>query len=105
MLSILDTSRVWVRAYVPEDRLDLRRKQEVVVTVDSYPGERFTGVVTFISDEAQFTPSNVQTMDERVKQVFRIKVTLRADLQKLKPGMAADVWLDQVPPDAPSTSK
>lgn len=95
VLSLQDTSELWVRAYVPENRLDLQRGQAVWVTVDSYPRDRFAAQVTFISRQAEFTPSNIQTPEERVKQVFRIKVTLQAGGQRLKPGMSADVWLDE----------
>jgi HlyD family secretion protein len=93
MLSIMDVSRMWVRAYVPENRLDLKVGQKIRIAVDSYPDETFAGEVTFISRQAEFTPSNIQTPEERVKQVFRIKVELREGLDKLRPGMAADVWL------------
>jgi multidrug resistance efflux pump len=93
VLSIMDDSRLWVRAYVPENRLDVKVGQKLEVTVDSFPGERFGGEVTFISRQAEFTPSNVQTAEERVKQVFRIKVELREGLDRLRAGMAADVWL------------
>ena len=94
VLSIVDDSRMWVRAYVPQDRLHIKIGQELQVTVDSYPDDRFAGEVTFISRQAEFTPSNVQTPDERAKQVFRIKVTLKQGLERLLPGMAADVWLE-----------
>ena len=50
--------------------------------------------MTFISRQAEFTPRNAQTPEERSKQVFRIKVTLLDGLDKLRPGMAADVWLE-----------
>jgi HlyD family secretion protein len=93
VMSIMDSRRMWVRAYVPENRLDLKLGQPMTITVDSFPGERFAGELTFISRQAEFTPSNVQTPEERVKQVFRIKVELREGLDKLRPGMAADVWL------------
>ena len=62
------------------------------VTLDASPG-RFEGEVTFIARQAEFTPSNVQTPEERSKQVFRVKVTLREGLDRLRPGMSADVWL------------
>jgi HlyD family secretion protein len=94
VVSILDMSHLWVRAYVPEDRLSIEIGQMVEVTVDSFPDERFAGEITFISTQAEFTPRNVQTPEERSKQVFRIKVTLREGLDRLRPGMAADVWLD-----------
>jgi multidrug resistance efflux pump len=92
VMSMIDTGKLWVRAYLPEDfSLDLGQKVEV--SVDAYPDERFAAEVTFIARQAEFTPSNVQTPEERSKQVFRIKVTLTEGLDRLRPGMAADVWL------------
>jgi multidrug resistance efflux pump len=97
VMSILDSSQLWVRAYVPENQLDLQLGDKLTITVDSYPGEQFSGVVNFIAREAEFTPSNVQTPEERSKQVFRMKVDLTEGLDRLRPGMAADVHLDQNP--------
>jgi hypothetical protein len=94
----MDDGHLWVRAYVPENRLDLKLGQKMWVTVDSFPNKRFAAELSFISRQAEFTPSNVQTAEERVKQVFRIKVELREGLDVLRAGMAADVWL--TPPDA-----
>ncbi len=94
VLSLLDARTLWVRAYVPENRLDLTLDQEVRVTTDSFSTESFRGKVTFISRQAEFTPHNIQTPEERSKQVFRIKVTLLDGLDKLRSGMAADVWLE-----------
>ncbi|MBX3424729.1 MAG: HlyD family efflux transporter periplasmic adaptor subunit [Pirellulales bacterium] len=93
VLALVDDSRLWVRAYVPESRLDLVDGLRVEVGVDSAPGERFAATITFISRQAEFTPSNVQTPEERVKQTFRIKATLLEGLDRLRPGMPADVWL------------
>jgi multidrug resistance efflux pump len=93
VLSIMDTRHLWVRAYVPENRLRVQVNEEVSVTVDSYPDEHFRGRVSFISRQAEFTPNNVQTPEERSKQVFRIKVTLQEGLDRLRPGMPADVLL------------
>jgi multidrug resistance efflux pump len=95
VLSLLDTSRMWVRAYLPENRLDIRIGDRFAVTVDSYPGRTFTGTVTYVSDQAEFTPRNVQTPEERSKQVFRMKVELADPQRELRAGMAADVWLDR----------
>ena len=92
-VSMIQKGKLWVRAYVPESRLYLKQGDEVEVSVDSFPGRRFRGEVTFISRRAEFTPSNVQTPEERSKQVFRIKVTLIEGLDELRPGMPADVWL------------
>lgn len=101
VLSLMDTSRLWVRAYVPENHLGLTIDQPLWVTVDSFPGERFRGHVSFVARQAEFTPSNVQTPEERSKQVFRIRVTLDEGHDRLRPGMSADVWLEE-PPDARS---
>jgi multidrug resistance efflux pump len=94
VLSLMDTRTLWVRAYVPESQLNITLDQQVRVTTDSFSNESFRGTVTFISRQAEFTPRNVQTPEERSKQVFRIKVTLLDGLDKLRPGMAADVWLE-----------
>jgi len=93
-MSMLDPRRLWVRAYVPED-VAMPLGQKVRVTVDAYPGESFAAEVTYVARQAEFTPNNVQTPEERSKQVFRIKATLREGLDRLRPGMAADVWLPE----------
>ncbi|QDU07314.1 putative efflux pump membrane fusion protein [Gimesia aquarii] len=69
--------------------------QEVDVTIDSYPNQVFQGRVTFVSRQAEFVPRNVQTPEERSKQVFRIKVRIKDQDKLLRPGMSADVWLDR----------
>jgi len=92
-ISLLDRNSLWVRAYVPENELGIKTGQKVQVTVDSWPNEKFEGEIIFVSRNAEFTPSNVQTPEERAKQVFRIKVRLPSADGKLRAGMAADVWL------------
>lgn len=92
VISVMDLSQLWVRAYLPENKLAVKIGDPVEVAVDSYPGERFAGRITFVSRQAEFTPGNVQTPEERSKQVFRIKVMLEAGRDRLRPGMAADVW-------------
>ena len=94
VLSIIDHRHLWVRAYVPQNRVALQVGQRLRVTVDSLPGRDFIGKVSFIARQAEFTPSNVQTPEERSKQVFRIKVTLPEPDDRLRPGMTADVSLD-----------
>lgn len=93
VLTIVDNRRLWVRAYLPENRLNVKFGQPLWITVDSYPERRFAGEVTFLARQAEFTPSNIQTPEERSKQVFRIKVTLKEGWDVLRPGMSADVWL------------
>ncbi|MCG3137656.1 MAG: hypothetical protein HJJLKODD_01505 [Phycisphaerae bacterium] len=94
-VALLDLSRLWVRAYVPENRLgQIHLGQQVTLQVDSFPGEQFTGEIVFIAREAEFTPRNIQTPEERSKQVFRIKVNLTGVHDKIRVGMAADVFLE-----------
>jgi HlyD family secretion protein len=83
---------LWVRVYVPEPWLGhLKLGDSVKVRVDSFPGKDFPGVVEQINREAEFTPRNVQTVEERIKQVFGIKVRLDGSNDQLRAGMSADV--------------
>ena len=71
----------------------VRQGQLVNVTVDSFPDKQFGGQVTFIAQEAQFTPRNVQTKDERTTTVFAVRVELANPDHALKPGMPADATI------------
>jgi HlyD family secretion protein len=95
VVTLVDMSRLYVRAYVPEDRLDLRVGRAVKVRVDAFKNREFDGTIAYISRGAEFMPSNVQTAEERIKQVFRIKVDLADAGGDLRPGMAADVYFDR----------
>lgn len=68
--------------------------QKATVTVDSFPGRSFIGKVTYISDEAEFTPRNVQTTESRSATVYKVEITLSNPGGELKPGMPADVVFD-----------
>lgn len=96
VLSVLDKEDLWVRCYVPQNRSAIDVGDKLWVTVDGLGGERFLGVVVFVARQAEFTPSNVQTPEERSKLVFRIKVELNEKVGRLRPGMTADVSLDPV---------
>jgi multidrug resistance efflux pump len=90
--TLLLTNHLWVRVYVPEPWLGhIQLGEKVAVRVDSDPGKDFSGVVEQIARAAEFTPRNVQTVGERIKQVFGIKVRLDNPEGKLRAGMAADV--------------
>lgn len=92
LITLIDPNDLTVTVYVPEDRYGLiQLGQAYPVTVDSFPNEVFTGTVTHIADEAEFTPRNVQTTDSRKNTVFAIKLDLPLSDGKLKPGMPADV--------------
>lgn len=87
------SGNMWVRSYVPQRFLQLQVGQKLRITVDSFPNKEFQGEVTFISHQAEFTPSNVQTPSDRAKLVYRIRATLQDDEKVLRPGMTANVWL------------
>ncbi len=92
VVTIGDLEHVWVRAYVNETDLGrVKLGQGARATTDTYPGKRYEGNVSFISSQAEFTPKSVQTTQERVKLVYRIKVDLLNPRMELKPGMPADV--------------
>ena len=71
--------------------------QQVRVKVDSFPDREFPGEVEQIARAAEFTPRNVQTVSDRVKQVFGVKVRLPGDNESLRAGMAADVYFPDTP--------
>ena len=91
ILSVTELDKVTLTAYVPERKIGLvKLGQEAQISVDSYPDERFTGTIVYISPNALFTPKNIQLKDEREKMVFAVKISLDNPEQKLKPGMPAD---------------
>jgi HlyD family secretion protein len=91
IVTLVDPSDLWLRAYVAETDLGrVRVGQAARVTVDAFPGQPFEGRVTEVASAAEFTPRNVQTQKERVNLVFRIKITVASPDGRLKPGMPAD---------------
>lgn len=91
VITLGDLEKPWLKAYINENDLGkVKLGQKVSVTTDSFPGKIYEGKITFISSEAEFTPKNVQTAKERVKLVYRIKVSLANPQKELKPGMPAD---------------
>jgi HlyD family secretion protein len=90
---------VWIRGYVPEyDLPRIKLGQKARVTVDGLKGRVFAGRLDFIAQEAEFTPKNVQTEKERVRLVYRVKVTVPNSDMTLKPGMPADAVLETASP-------
>jgi multidrug resistance efflux pump len=92
MATLRARGELYVRAYVPQDRLAFTVGARAEVGVDAHPGRRFAGEVTYVAPEAEFTPSNVQTPEERSQVVVRVRVRLKEGASELLPGVAADVW-------------
>lgn len=91
--SLLEEGQLWVRVYVPEPRLGLvHAGQAAAITVDTFPGREFAGRVVEIRDEGEYTPRNIQTLEQRADQVFGVKIAIDPT-PDLKPGMAALVRL------------
>ena len=91
VVTVGDIDNLWMNIYIPETQTGaVKLGQAVRVHVDSFPDESFPGKVTFISSQSEFTPKTIQTEEERVKLVYRVKVSLEPTGQKLKPGMPAD---------------
>jgi multidrug resistance efflux pump len=87
--TLLEPSQLWIRVYVPETKLAyVRRGEAAQVFIDGFPGRAFPATITEISPRAEYTPRNIQTLDQRSDQVFGVKV-VPAPAPELKPGMAA----------------
>lgn len=94
VVTLRDAAELRVRAYVPQTRLAFAVGAPAWVTVDAHPGRRFRGRIDFIAPQAEFTPNNVQTSEERAEVVVRVRVTLAEGQELLRPGIAADVWFE-----------
>lgn len=98
VVTLLYTNHLWLRVYVPATWLGhLHLGDKARVRVDSFPDKNFEGEIEQIARSAEFTPRNVQTQEDRIKQVFGVKIRLPADTGDLRAGMSADVFFN-VPP-------
>ncbi|MBL8799587.1 MAG: efflux RND transporter periplasmic adaptor subunit [Planctomycetia bacterium] len=99
VVRVLRADDMWVKVYVAETDLGkVRLHQPVAVTCDSYPDRKFEGRVIHIASQSEFTPRNVQSIDERRHQVFGVKVRVADPQGVFKAGMAAEVLFDLAPP-------
>ncbi len=95
--TLLLPQHLWVRVYVPEPWLGLIKIWDHVrVRVDSFRGKDFDGIVEQVNRQAEFTPRNVQTVEDRIRQVFGVKIRLPSGDDRLRAGMAADVYFPNV---------
>lgn len=91
LVKISNLASVNLIIYVSEVELGkIKLGQKAEITMDTYPDKKYEGKVTFISPEAEFTPKNIQTKDERTKLVFAVKIEIPNKDFDLKPGMPAD---------------
>jgi HlyD family secretion protein len=94
VITISDLSRVDLKIFVDETEIGkVKPGQRVDVKVDTFPDKTYTGIVSFISPEGEFTPKIIQTKKERVKLVYQVKVSIANPNFELKSGMPADAWL------------
>jgi HlyD family secretion protein len=94
ILLLGDLDHPWIKVYVPETALGkIRLGDTARVFIDSFPGQAFPGQVTWISDQAEFTPKNIQTAEERVNLVYAVKISIQNAQRRLKAGMPADAEL------------
>jgi HlyD family secretion protein len=94
VVTIGDIEHPWLRAYINETDLGrVKLGTKAIVTTDSYPGKEYEGRVGFIASEAEFTPKQIQTQEERVKLVYRIKIDLENPRRELKSNMPADAYI------------
>jgi len=95
VLTVLDPNDRWVRIYIREDLIGaVSLGLSAEISSDTYPDRVYQGEVVFIGSEAEFTPRNVQTAEERIKLVYPVKVRITGDAGfELKPGIPADVTL------------
>jgi HlyD family secretion protein len=94
LMTVANLEEVKLTVYIPENRYGrIQLGQQVDVEVDSYPDQVYQGHVVYISSEAEFTPRNVQTKEERVNTVFAVKILIPNPDHDLKPGMPADATI------------
>jgi HlyD family secretion protein len=91
VLTVGDIERPWLRGYISETQLGrVKLGQKVKLTTDSYPGKEYWGRVSFIASQAEFTPKQIQTKEERVKLVYRVKIDVDNKSRELKSNMPVD---------------
>ena len=96
IVSVLDPRDKYVQVYVPVPDLALvHLGTKMEIELDSNPGKRWPGEVSFIADRANFTPEKIETRSDRVGQVYRVKVSIRDGVENFTPGSEADVYIKE----------
>jgi HlyD family secretion protein len=95
LLALLDPADQYVQIYVPvADLANIQVGRRVAIELDSTPGARVPGEVSFIADRANFTPEKIETRDDRVGQVYRAKVRILEGVERFRPGTEGNVYLE-----------
>ena len=98
IVRLADLDHMWMRVYAPITELDrVQLGQQAEITTDAAPGKIYPGRVTEIAKQAEFTPKNVQTREQREKLVFGVKVEVENPNHELKPGLPADARIQTGP--------
>ena len=98
VVTLGNLAQPWLRAYINEQDLGrVKLGTAVKVTTDSFPGKTYTGRISFIASEAEFTPKQIQTHEERIKLVYRIKIDVDNPAGELKSNMPADAEIPLPP--------
>ncbi len=92
--SVLDPTDKYVQVYIPvADTNRFRVGRRVEIELDSEPGRRVPGEVTFVADSANFTPEKIETRSDRMGQVYRAKVRILEEVERFQPGTEGNVYL------------
>ena len=94
LVAVLDPSDKYVQIYVPvADASRVRIGSKVEIELDSEPGRRVPGEVSFVADQANFTPEKIETRSDRLGQVYRAKVRILEGVERFQPGTEGNVYL------------
>jgi hypothetical protein len=94
VVAVLDPADKYVQVYVPVADVDeFRLGRRVEIELDSEPGRRIPGEVSFVADQANFTPEKIETRSDRLGQVYRVKVRVLERVAELKPGTEGNVYI------------
>jgi len=94
LITVVNPSEKWMRIFIPATSLELiKLGDELPIRFDAFEGREFKGRVSYISEEAEFTPKNVQIKEERVKQVYEVRLDIVQDAEIVKAGMEGDAIL------------
>lgn len=98
IVALLDPRDQYVQIYVPVADIErIRVGQRVAIELDSEPGRRVPGEVSFLADRANFTPEKIETRDDRLGQVYRVKVKILGDIERFRPGTEGNVYVEAAP--------